>query len=505
MAEKETKLSIVIRTVDQATAKTNAIVGRFDKLTKPVSEFRKALGELRDRTGLDDVIGGVRGVHGAVLELLGKVAVFGGVLTGAVFGLKALVDGFDDLGDKAEHLQVGVDFLASMRFAAERAGASADALDQGLQNLAQGIGQAKANTGKLAAFLGKVSPALLRQLKATSSNEEAFRLLANAMVKIKDPAKRLAFAQKTIGDSALAPLLLKGAKGIEELQKRYLELAGSQEAAAAKASDVDDAFKELHASTDGIKAALVTGLAPALKIVVDKLRDWFVAHRADIAAWAAQVGERLPGAIASVVDWLGRAWDKVTAFVDAIGGLKSAAIAAGVILAGPLIGSVVSLTGALVGAISKVGTLGAAMQALPGAGALATGAGGALAAIPGIGAAVVGAEILNQATGGPFDVRAAAKQLAAEENGTPVADVIARSRASIEAARASMVQGAAPVTADVLTQLTAAIRTIADRGAGDAKIKIDIAGAPRGTRVSTDAPRAAVDMSVGYQLIPGIP
>ena len=344
MAEKQTKLSIIIRTVDKATAGINK---RLDAVTKPIRDFRESLGDLREKSGLDEVIGGFKGVGGAIAGVLAKVAVVGGIVGGAVAGLFKLVDGFDELGDKAEAMGVGVDFLAQMRYAAERSGASVEALDGGLQGFAKSLGQARAGTGRMAAFLSKVSPALLRQLKAAKSNEEAFDLLAGAMAKLEDPAKRAALAQATLGDAALAPLLGKGPKGIKELRDRYLELAGSQEGAAGEAGKVDDAMKDLKASTDGIKAALVQGLAPALKVVVEQLRDFFTANRARIAGWAADLGKKLPGAVSKLVDVFSSVVDTVRPFVDSATKLKVVGVALAAIIAGPLVASIWSLGAAI--------------------------------------------------------------------------------------------------------------------------------------------------------------
>lgn len=347
MADKQTALSIVIRTVDKATAKIKAISDRLDAATKPLRDFKEALGDLREKSGLDAIISGFGGVGGAIAGVLGKVAMVGGVVGAAVAGLFHLVDGFDELGDKAEAAGVSVDFLASTRYAAERSGAAVEQLDAGIQGLASSLGQARAGTGKMASFLKEVSPALLRQVKAAKDNESAFNLLADAAAKLTDKAKLAAFAQKTLGDASLAPLLAKGSKGIRELRDRYLELAGSQEDAAGAAGGVDDSMKDLKASTDGIKAALVQGLAPALLQIVEELRAFFGENRDRIAEWAADLGKRLPSAIHNFADSFLNTIDSVQAFVESIGGLRTVGLALAAIIVGPLVASVYSLGVAL--------------------------------------------------------------------------------------------------------------------------------------------------------------
>ncbi len=308
--KKETRLSIVIRTVDKATAPIRAISARIHALTSPI---RAAGGKMMDV---------FRGVGSAVGGLLRSIPLIGGAIVatagGAVAGLMALVDGFDELGDKAEAAGVRVDFLAQLRYAAKRSGASVEELDTGILNFSKSLGQARAGTGRMAGFISKVYPPLLKQLKATKSNEEAFLALSDAMKKLKDPAKRAALATATVGDASLAPLLARGSAGVRQLADRYAELAGSQEDAASKSGEVDDAMVDLKASADGFKAALVSGLAPALKVIVDRLRAWFVAHRGDVAKWAEDLGKKLPGAIRAVVDWVEKAIGKLGAFFSTL-------------------------------------------------------------------------------------------------------------------------------------------------------------------------------------------
>lgn len=492
--DKETQLSIVIRTVDKATAKIKAINDKLDAAAKPVRDFKEAIAELREKSGFDSVVEGVRGVGGAVMDVLGKVAMIGGVVAGAVGVVMSLIGSFDDLGDTAEALGVGVDFLAQTRYAAEKSGAEVAALDGGLRNLATGLGMARAGSGKLAGFLKVVSPALLRQVKEAKSNEEAFNLLADAAAKLTDKAKLAAFAQKTLGDASLGPLLAKGAKGIDELRKRYGQLAGSQQAAADAAGPVDDAMKDLKATTDGLKAAIVAGLAPALKIIVDRLAEWFVEHRADVERWARQIGEALPKAVDEVVKAVRDAIAWASSFLDSIGGLNTALVAAGAVMVGPLLSAVV--------------TLGAAMLATP--------FGAWLAGFAAIAALVVGVTM---------EIKEFKKQLdTSNEVLLQDSNDLASGRITKEEFRKrqpafSASKDAAMTDDDLLASGKMTPREYETKYPGtnaenlreflggapagkpaEAHITIDIANAPKGTRVTT-APQgtATVDLSVGYQ------
>jgi hypothetical protein len=180
VADKQTKLSIVVRTVDQATVRIKAINDRLDAITKPVRDFKSALSDLREKSGLNGVIDGFKGVGSAIAGVLAKLGMLGGVAAGAVAALFHIADGFDELGDKAEEMGVSVDWLAQTRAAAEKSGASIEQLDSGMKGFAASLGLARAGTGKMAGFLKTVNPELLKQIRAAKGNEEAFDLVADA-------------------------------------------------------------------------------------------------------------------------------------------------------------------------------------------------------------------------------------------------------------------------------------------------------------------------------------
>lgn len=535
MAEKTFPLSIVLRTVDKATAGINAVNKRLDEVTKPTRDLGKAIGDLGAKSGFNAVGAGFRGVGSAVKDLFGKFLVIGGAIGAAVLGLKSFVDEFDDLGDKAEAAGVSVDFLAQMRFAAERSGASLEQLDGGIQALALGMGQLRAGTGKFKSFIDTLPTAMGRQLKATKSNEEAFNLLASAMVKIKDPAKRALFAQKAFGDAALAPLLAKGADGIGELRKRYLELAGSQEGAAGEAGKVDDAMKDLKAATDGIKAALVVGLAPALGVIVEKLRAFFSENRARIAQWASDLGKKLPGAISKLIDVVGGIVDAVRPFVDSATKLKIIAVGLAAVILGPLISSIVSLGIALLA--TPVGWIALGIAAI---------AAGAVLLIKNWDSVSAFFVELWESIKGAFG---AAWDWIQEKILGPIIDPIIKAWQPLKDAFVALwdgitavFSGAWDIIKAIVDKVTGAVETVtgavgraidfinpfsdSDNGgsatvgdvasraiatlnaaraqATETRVMVDFSNAPRGTRVSAD-PRstADVDLSVGYQMLGG--
>lgn len=341
MAEKY-PLSIVLQAVDRATAPVKRLTETLEKVNAPARLLSDRFRALGKAAGLPQLAAGFRSVASEVGALALKLGALAGI---AGYGFLKLVDTLDDLGDLAPRLGLSVDALVQLQYAAERSGASAQDLNQAMRVFNQNVGYARAGIGPLTSLLQKVSPKFLRQLKATKGNEEALRLLADAMAKIQDPTKRAALAAAAFGGqgAAMIPLLGQGSDGIDKLRHRYLELAGPQADAASKAGALNDQLQDLHAATDGVKAALVKGLAPILENLAQKMTKFLTGHREQIAQWIRAFAQRIPTAIraagqalSAVVDFIRPAW-------EAIGGLKGAAVILSVVLAGRLVASIAKL------------------------------------------------------------------------------------------------------------------------------------------------------------------
>lgn len=518
MAEKSTKLSIVIATVDKATAKIKAINEELDKASKPVNDFKKALGELKEKSGLGEIVEGFKGVGDAVKESLLHLLEMGAIVGEAAHLIIELAEHFEDLGTKAKRAGVDVDFLAGLRDSALRAGVPVEALDGGMQALSKSLGQARAGTGRMAKFLEEVYPPLLRQIKAAKSNEEAFNVLADAMAKLKDPAKQAALAAATVSDPSFAPLLVQGSKALKEQAAHYLALAGSQKEAVEKGTELGEGMNDLRAASEGVKAALVVGLGPALTVIIKQITDWLVGHQADVAAWASSLGEKLPAAFNAVVGALKGAIDWVKPFVDEGWKLKAMALAVAGVLVGPL--------------ISAFASLGVAVLSSPIGLEIAAWTAAAVAAVAAITAAVKAGRWLGEKAAfshlkneymveqrelapdmSDDEIEAAAEKKAAYDIAAQHAKEDAddrRAQAAIDNPSVSP-QAAAAMAPEVSTQARSAFDAANAYGLGmppapaqppaQAAVSVVFKNTPSGARVTTDPKSTArVDLSIGYQI-----
>ncbi len=547
---KEFPLSIVVKAVDKATPGLKRINDELEKRFKPFKDLNEQFGKFYKNSGLKEIASGFRGIGNELKSIATSVGAVGAVTAGALYGFKHLVDEFDELGDTAEKVGLAVDALAQLRHAAEVAGSSAEELDTGMASFAKNLGLARAKSGKLYSFLGKVSPVLRKQVLAAKSNEEAFNLMADAMAKVKDPAKRAALAAQTFGGAGvgLAPLLARGSKGIAELRAEHLKYAGSQEEAAQKAGEMKDSLGRLKLATDSVKAALVVGLEPALRDLAERASAFLVGHREEIAEWIRNFGERLPGAISSLVDFfkalkdaLAPVFALIRGFVDLVGGGENAVKLLVVAWAGfkalKLVGHLAEVTG---GIWKMVAAARAAALAGGGAGGGVLGAlGGAAkyAGVIGLGTAAVtyaGVKYNRQFTGAidkvglhgvaeafrggsgsstGFDERVAdlRKQGLSEERARVVAAKLMRS--AYKTTGKKLPDDIRSILAEDKAKRTGAGASPPPRGfigpmpdggaprADKAQVTIDIKGAPAGTRVTTDPKSTAdVETNVGYQM-----
>jgi phage-related minor tail protein len=489
VADKQTKLSIVLSAVDRATSVVKRVNERLEAITKPVSKLGKELGSFRENLGIDKVAAGFGGV-GTQLQNMWSWTVRLGLAAGAAgLAFKSITDHFDNLGDAAERAGVSADFLAQMRYVAKQSGAEVSDLDGGIQTFTKNLGQARAGTGRMASFLTKVSPPLLKQLKATKSNEEALLLYADAMRKVEDPAKRAALANAGFGTTALSPMLARGEEGIGALAKRYVQLAGSQEGAVKASGEVDSAFHDLDATLDGVKAAIASGLGPAFRELIERVSKFFTENRERISVWVKDLGDKLPGAISSAIDAFDRALAVVKPVWDTIGGLSGAVT----ILAAVIVGKL----------IYAIGALGVALLTTP-IGWFMLG----ISAIVGAVALIVKYwEPIKGFFVGLWDAVTSAFSGAWDFIKSIVDKVVGAVDTVREGVRSVLefVPGNTSLGSPILGNTDAARSALAGAGgAGETRLKVEFANAPRGMRVSTDAKSTGeVDLSTGYNLLPG--
>ena len=218
---------------------------------------------------------GLSGVRKGVNSTQVKV----GALVG-IAGLGALVtrslQTIDVLAKTADRLDVNTEKLAGMQHAAEQTGASAEALNMGLQRMVRRIGQVAA-VGK-----GEAKPALdllgisIDDIKNKRPDEQ-FALIAEKMSDIVDQGQRVFITQKLFDSEGVKLLntLQLGADGLKAMQDdaEKLGIAVSR-IDAAKIEAANDAIDRSEKAIAGIGNDLTIKLAPIIKAVADDFTDF---------------------------------------------------------------------------------------------------------------------------------------------------------------------------------------------------------------------------------------
>lgn len=316
MADKEYPLDIVIRAVDKATEpfrkindKIQGAIGNTKRLTDAMGRFNEAAGLPKIKKAWEGFEKSIDRVKTRATAVVTPFLAIGAAAAGAFFGIiKPATEAGDELAKTSSRLGLTANAYAELRFAADKAGVANEEFTGGLTNFVKSLGDAKAGTGKLSSFLGRVSPVLLDQVKAAGSTEEALNLMFAAIDRLDDPAKRAALASAAFGKQAgpkMALLVRDGTKSIEEQREIFRKLAGDQTKFAAESEKFDDAWKDVETAFIGVRNAGVTELLKALIPVFGSLAEMIAANREKIAKWAKDFGERLP----SILTALGHAFE----------------------------------------------------------------------------------------------------------------------------------------------------------------------------------------------------
>lgn len=278
------------------------------------------------------------GITGLGTQLLGLGAAFAAPF---VLATKVFTELGSDLIDMSQRTGVSVEALSELGFAAEQSGADMETLEAGLRKMQKFVVEAANGSDSARETLQKLGLAVA-DLKALTPDEQ-FKLIADKLSKIENPALRAALAMDLFGKSGtrLLPLMNDGAAGIEALQEKARKLGltiSTEDAAAAEefGDTLDVLWKVIKRGAFSVGAALVPSLM--------ELANWIITTSRDVSEWI----DRNRGLVVSVA--------KIVAVVLGVGA-PLVALGAAVSIAGFAIGGLVSLFSALGTVISVIGSV----------------------------------------------------------------------------------------------------------------------------------------------------
>lgn len=527
MTEKQHPIQLLVKASDKASPVLTRLADKVNFLNQPVKKLGESWGALSKSLNLKGLGGALSGVGGAVKNVGSELLGFGarvagvGLAAGVAFGAvaRAAEHASSRLKDNAARVGLSVDEYASLEFAAKRAGVENETFAGALDHLNKNLGDMTVGKGggALLNLLNQVSPALAKQMRAAKGTDQAMALLTDAFAKIQDPAKRATLATAAFGKSGmqLGSWLHAGRGKLQETQREFMRLVGSQEQSTKAAGEFGDATNNAEVALFGLRQATMGALFPALTKLTTALTDFLVKHRDGLVRFAERTGAAIEKWVAS--GGLERLADGLERFADGAGkvisflGPMGTAFAGLALMAGPLIASLGSLGVAMV-------TLG--VEAIP----LLVAAGPALLSF----GAALGTSLVAAA---PFVLAAAGLALAGkaiydnwDELGflfqnlgetlaitwrdglKPMLEGVKFLRFAIPGGPAAWEAGmalgdslAGPQPG--LARPNVDVSALGGVSRSETTVKVDFANAPRGTRVEAAAGNTeSVDLSVGYAM-----
>jgi hypothetical protein len=339
----------------------NAGLRRMQEKLKGWSESLKHLGE---RT---------RG--GELPEPLSAIARFIASPAGIFTAMTEIARHFAETGDQmsrmADMAGTSVEAISALAYAAKMTDVNVESLATGLKKMQQAIYQA-ARGGAAGVEASQALGMNLAEI-AKLPAEQQFSRIAEALSKISNPAQRTAAAVAVFGRNGaeLLPLLLKGASGVDAFIARAKELGLVMSTETAeKASQLDDAFKELVMVTSGVARAIGAELAGSVRSAVEwitrigvAVKNWIHDHRGlavvifgSVAAITAlgtalTIGGVLIGAMTTGLSAIGVALAAVGTVISAV----AAVIASPFLLIGAAIAGVIGYVLYATGTFEKLG------------------------------------------------------------------------------------------------------------------------------------------------------
>lgn len=339
------QLSAVLKAVDNMTP----VIKKISRNLKPMGGQFKAIGKNAAVVG------------GGLKKLLTPMAVLGGAVS--IAGIGALVKNTAALGNKMASLskQTGISATALQEYAyaANFGNMESDEYLRAMEKMSGSMGKLRAGTGPLVSGLNKVSPALLKQLKAAESNEEAFELMLEAIRRVPDESQKLYLATTFFGEAG-ASMVHMAAYSSAELAKLRTEahklgLVLSDEALVS-AREFNDALGRAKFAVKGVGMSIGATLLPALAPIIEKISAWIAANRELISAKVGEFIQTIAAHLSKInfdkaLNGLGKVVQIIGGLAMAVTSSKGAFIAFIAVMNAKVIVSVLKLGGSILGLV----------------------------------------------------------------------------------------------------------------------------------------------------------
>lgn len=329
------QMQAIIKAVDKVSAPMRKIMNNL----APVGRQFKSIGQAASKFG------------GHLKSILSPLAILGSAVSvaGIVKMTKSVATYGDTVKNTAERVGWSAKALQEFSYAAKFSNMTSEEFTGSLEFMNKRMGQLRAGTGPLVSGLQKVSPVLLKQIKAAKSNEEAFDLMVSAIQKVDDADKKDYLSNLFFGTNNMTHLANQGADGLKRLRKEANETGNVLGDDALKASSAfNDSMSRLTEVISGFSKTIGAKLLPIITPIIERITKWVMANRELIATKIEKFIEKLANWLQridfeKIFKGVQKAANVIGKFIDMIGGMENAFIALLVIMNGGLISSFIGL------------------------------------------------------------------------------------------------------------------------------------------------------------------
>ena len=255
-------LILEIKTTEKGTTLSQVIDGQKRKIAELERTSQRATTSMR--SGL----GKLRTAY------LGVTAAIGGVVYGMVRAIKSTVEYRDRIAKLSRATGVSVEELSALGFAAERSGASMEAVTRGLRGLFRRMQDVKDGLTEGKRAFEQLGVQVLNADGTMRDGTQVLMDVADAISRMRSDTEKAAIAQEIFGRSGveLVPLLEQGRSGIEDLRKEAERLGiVFDEKAAREAEAAADAMTNLNTAVTALKQNIAQNAMPAIVFLANAL------------------------------------------------------------------------------------------------------------------------------------------------------------------------------------------------------------------------------------------
>lgn len=203
--------------------------------------------------------------------------------------LKSFAEEFASTGDEiaktASRLGMTSVELQRLRYAMGQQGVSSETLTQSFEILNKNLGLLQSGQGALYSKLKKNNPEMLKQIRNTKSNSEAFTLLMDALDKTSDATEKAALSTIAFGGAGQMMILASkgGSKTLKELGDTAERFGLISNDDASKAEGLNDSLDRMSKAIQGLISTGYVPLLQNLSPVIDKFAFFLADNKEFIA------------------------------------------------------------------------------------------------------------------------------------------------------------------------------------------------------------------------------